>query len=608
MTISYGKNTINAVGFKKSSGEQKAKLKSLANYNCVIIEEADEISEEDFIQLDDSLRTVKGDLTIILLLNAPPKSHWIIRRWFNLDPIEYVNDFYIPTLKEEITDTLFIRTSYEDNTTNMDAGTIERYQGYERGNPTHYYNMIKGYVPETIKGKIYSNWQEIDKVPHEARLVRRGLDFGYSVDPSALVAVYEYNGGYILDEELYIKGMSNKRLADTILSLAEPTCLVIADSSEPKSIDEIKSYGVNIIGAVKGADSINHGISYVQAQKISYTSRSKNIKQEYENYSWMSTKDGDTLNTPKDMWNHCFIGSTNISTEKGLVCIKNIKVGDKVLTSKGFNKVIAVHNNGSKQVYKYRLQFDMYNDIILQCTPEHKIKTNKGWVPISQLQSEMMVTLDKNLIIKRTNFTQEKGIFLEAKKECTLKFISFTKKLYQKAIKFTTETKTLGTIQSKILNVLKATLTYLSTLKKNSKTKNLLKDFSLLESLKPKNGTNQRRAHCGIASMGKIHGLTGFIKNLFVKYVQKNTRLDTVVFPNTATITAKLKHCVVEDNWREVVYDITISNNHEYFANGVLVHNCMDSLRYSLTTLKKKEEVIYQYIPEEEPLYGSIGI
>jgi len=62
MTISYGKNTINAVGFKKSSGEQKAKLKSLANYNCVIIEEADEITEEDFIQLDDSLRTVKGDL------------------------------------------------------------------------------------------------------------------------------------------------------------------------------------------------------------------------------------------------------------------------------------------------------------------------------------------------------------------------------------------------------------------------------------------------------------------------------------------------------------------------------------------------------------------
>jgi phage terminase large subunit len=69
MTISYGENTINAVGFRKSSGDQKSKLKSLANYNCVIIEEADEIPEEDFMQLDDSLRTVKGDITIILLLN-----------------------------------------------------------------------------------------------------------------------------------------------------------------------------------------------------------------------------------------------------------------------------------------------------------------------------------------------------------------------------------------------------------------------------------------------------------------------------------------------------------------------------------------------------------
>lgn len=304
MTITYGKNTINAVGFKKSSGEQKAKLKSLANYNCVIIEEADEISEEDFTQLDDSLRTVKGDLTIMLMLNAPPKNHWIIRRWFDLNPVEYVSDFYLPTLKSEITDTLFIRTSYEDNIANMDQGTIDRYNAYERTNPSHYYNMIKGYVPETIKGKIYNNWQEIDKVPHEARLVRRGLDFGYSVDPTALVAIYEYNGGYIFDEELYIKGMSNKRIADTILSSTDPTCLVIADSSEPKSIDEIKSYGVNIIGAVKGADSVNHGIAYVQAQKISYTSRSKNIKEEYENYSWMANKDGEVFNTPKDIYNH----------------------------------------------------------------------------------------------------------------------------------------------------------------------------------------------------------------------------------------------------------------------------------------------------------------
>ena len=75
MIIKYGANSINAVGFRKSSGEQKSKLKSLASYNCIIIEEADEIPEEDFMQLDDSLRTIKGDIVIILLLNPPPKTH-----------------------------------------------------------------------------------------------------------------------------------------------------------------------------------------------------------------------------------------------------------------------------------------------------------------------------------------------------------------------------------------------------------------------------------------------------------------------------------------------------------------------------------------------------
>ena len=304
MTISYGTNTINAVGFRKSSGEQKAKLKSLANYNCVIIEEADEISEEDFIQLDDSLRTVKSDIRIMLMLNAPPRSHWIIKRWFDLDATE-VQDFYIPKLKETATDTLFIRTSYLDNIVNLAPQSVLKYEEYKATKPNHYWNMIKGYVPEVLVGKIYSNWQEIAFVPHEARLVRRGLDFGYSSDPAAVTAIYEYNGGYIFDEEVYSTGLSNKSLADIILSQPEnPKVLVIADSAEPKSIDEIATYGVNVIGAEKGADSITYGISWVQAQKISYTARSKNLKREYENYCWMINKDGDQLSTPKSTANH----------------------------------------------------------------------------------------------------------------------------------------------------------------------------------------------------------------------------------------------------------------------------------------------------------------
>ncbi len=301
MTIDYGANSINAVGFKKSSGDQKAKLKSLANYTTVIIEEADEIPEEDFIQLDDSLRTLKGDITIILLLNPPPKSHWVIKRWFNLLP-SGIKDFYVPELKPEVTATVFIRTSYKDNEKNLDRQSVLNYENYRQSNPEHYYNMVMGLVPETVRGKIYSNWKEIDGIPHEARLIRRGLDFGYSNDPTALIDIYQYNGGYILDEQLYRKGMLNKQIADVILNLPEPDCLVIADSAEPKSIDEIKSYGVTILPAIKGKGSVSSGISFVRGQKISYTKRSVNLKMGYENYAWLVDKEGTTLNEP----NHAF--------------------------------------------------------------------------------------------------------------------------------------------------------------------------------------------------------------------------------------------------------------------------------------------------------------
>lgn len=301
MSVSYGANSINAVGFRKSSGDQKAKLKSLANYSHVIIEEADEIPEEDFIQLDDSLRTLKSDIKIILLLNPPPKSHWIIKRWFDLIP-SGISDFYIPILKTDIVDTTFIYTSFEDNIKNISEQSIANYRRYEITKPEHYFNMIKGLVPEVIRGKIYSNWKVIDSLPHEARLERIWLDFGYTNDPTAIGGIYKYNGGYILDEWCYKTGMSNKEIADTLRSLE--LGLVIADSSEPKSIDEIRGYGINILPAEKGQGSITQGIAFVKSQKISITKRSINIAKEYDNYAWLINKDGETLNIPKDILNH----------------------------------------------------------------------------------------------------------------------------------------------------------------------------------------------------------------------------------------------------------------------------------------------------------------
>ncbi len=149
--------------------------------------------------------------------------------------------------------------------------------------------------PNTLERKIYKGWQLIDTVPHEARITRTGLDFGYTNDESAIVDVYYLNGGYILDEILYRKGVQNDKLADT-LNYKEQQALVVADSAEPKSIDELKAYGVNVLPASKGKGSVYRGIDFVQSQRISVTKRSTNIWKEYSRYLFLVDKDGKITN------------------------------------------------------------------------------------------------------------------------------------------------------------------------------------------------------------------------------------------------------------------------------------------------------------------------
>jgi len=154
-----------------------------------------------------------------------------------------------------------------------------------------------------VDGKIYKDWQIIDEIPHEARLERRGLDFGYSNDPSSIVDIYKWNGGFIFDEILFQKGMSNRQIADVLLATNAQT-LTVADSAEPKSIDELKMYGCTVIPANKGQGSVSQGIQFVQAQRIWITRRSANILHEYRNYLFKTDKNGKILNEPEHQFSH----------------------------------------------------------------------------------------------------------------------------------------------------------------------------------------------------------------------------------------------------------------------------------------------------------------
>lgn len=151
-----------------------------------------------------------------------------------------------------------------------------------------------------LDGVIFDNWSVIDNIPDGARLIGLGLDFGYSNDPTAIVEVYKYNDKRIVNEICYRTGMVNSDIA----KILPRDTYVYADSAEPKSIEEIRRFGIDIMPVKKGADSIMYGITTMQTQQYLVTKSSKNILNEFHKYIWDKDKNNNALNKPVDKYNH----------------------------------------------------------------------------------------------------------------------------------------------------------------------------------------------------------------------------------------------------------------------------------------------------------------
>lgn len=216
--------------------------------------------------------------------------------WLDWNP---VSEFWFYTDVKNRDGVDFEILTYKDNE-GLDDSIVKTIES-RRGNKNWWKVYGEGLLGDA-EGRIYKGWTQIDEIPDSARLKRKGLDFGYSADQSALVDVYVWNNAFILDELLYRKGMSNKDIYD-VIKLGEDA-LCIADSAEPKSIDEIASYGASIIGSQKGPGSVLQGIQYVQDQTIYVTKRSINIWKEYRNYLWLTDKDGKMINEPQGFMDH----------------------------------------------------------------------------------------------------------------------------------------------------------------------------------------------------------------------------------------------------------------------------------------------------------------
>jgi phage terminase large subunit len=170
----------------------------------------------------------------------------------------------------------------------------------------NWYNVYGLGLIGNLEGVIFENWNQIDNIPKDAKLIGRGMDFGYTNDPTTMIDVYQWNGEYIFDEVMYSTGLTNPEIFRTFKSKGlSNTIYTFADSAEPKSIQELRNMGMNIKGAEKGKDSIMFGIQKIQEIKFSVTSNSTNLIKEFRNYSWDVDKQGNKLNKPIDSFNHC---------------------------------------------------------------------------------------------------------------------------------------------------------------------------------------------------------------------------------------------------------------------------------------------------------------
>lgn len=157
----------------------------------------------------------------------------------------------------------------------------------------------------TLDGVIFTNWRQVNDIPREARLIGYGMDFGYTNDPTTLIAAYYYNGSVIWDEVLYQTGLTNGDIAKLMKSAGvNRTDYVVADSAEPKSIAEINLYGFSVKPADKGPDSVRFGIDILQESEFFVTSRSVNIISELRKYMWDKDSEGRALSKPIDAFNH----------------------------------------------------------------------------------------------------------------------------------------------------------------------------------------------------------------------------------------------------------------------------------------------------------------
>lgn len=263
------------------SVDQPDKLRG-ARRNVLYVNECNNVDFDSYYQL--AIRT-SGE---IWLDYNPSSLFWVDREIVNQDDVDFITLTYLDN--EALSETIVKEIESAKEKAKTSSYWANWWQVYGLGQTG------------SLEGVCIPDWQEI-QLPTEARLLCYGMDWGYSNDPTSLIAMYKYNDAYIFDELIYQKGLLNSDISD-LLKTNGVNDIIYADSAEPKSIAELNSYGHNVLPVSKGRDSIVYGLNLINQNKVYVTSRSKNLINELRNYTWMVDKQGNKLNKPIDAYNH----------------------------------------------------------------------------------------------------------------------------------------------------------------------------------------------------------------------------------------------------------------------------------------------------------------
>lgn len=293
-------------GIKTSSGNQTAKLKSIHGVTVFVCDEAEEwTSEEEFDKIMLSIRQKGLKNLVIIIMNPTDSNHMIYQKYIkDTHRIEYYDG--VPVQISTHPNVLHIHTTYLDNKEHLAPEFLKEVEDMKLNNPEKYAHVVMGQWSDVAEGAVFKKWGVVDEFPQWCKKVAIGLDFGYTHDPTAAVRCGVIDNRIYLDEIDYRTGL----LASDIIKKLRPYDLkVIADSADPRLIQEIHNGGIKIYPVEKGAGSIIAGIEKLKEYEIYVTKRSYNLQKELRNHIWAKDKDGKYINEPEDHDNHAIDAS-----------------------------------------------------------------------------------------------------------------------------------------------------------------------------------------------------------------------------------------------------------------------------------------------------------